>query len=108
MPAAKAAEIRAAYDSPMSVRECAIKFGLARGTITRAIKAAGGTLRPNGPIPRAADPAAVKHAYVQERKTLREVSHEFRISERAATAILRDAGVQLRRGPRLRPSGGRW
>jgi hypothetical protein len=106
MPAAKAAEIRAIYDSPVSVRECAVKFGVARGTITRAIRAAGGTLRPNGPIPRTADPAAVKHAYVAERKTLRQVSQEFRISMRRAAVILREAGVELRLGPRLRPSGG--
>ncbi len=109
MPAEKAAEIRAAYDSPMSVRECAAKFGLYSGTITRAIRAAGGTIRAKGPVPRTADPAAVERAYVGQGKTLREISREFGISERVASRILREeAGVELRCGPRLRHSGGFW
>ena len=91
--------------TPTAVRECAAKFGLHSGTITRAVKAADGTIRAKGPVPRTADPAAVERAYVRQGKTLREVSREFGITERLASRILREeAGVELR-GPRLRHSG---
>jgi transposase-like protein len=50
--AQQAAQIRAAYESGLSTAQCARRFGCHSSTIARAVRAAGGTIRPRGRVPR--------------------------------------------------------
>jgi excisionase family DNA binding protein len=60
-PAADPAAVRAAYDSGLTLRQCAARLGLSMAMTRHAVLAAGGTIRPGGRRAaghRAAPPAA--------------------------------------------------
>jgi AraC-like DNA-binding protein len=44
----KRTEIRAAYETGLTLAACARLFGMSQATVTKAIRDAGGTTRPRG------------------------------------------------------------
>jgi DNA-binding transcriptional regulator LsrR (DeoR family) len=98
--AARAAEIRAAYDSGLTARACAAQFGVNQETVARAVRAAGGTMRKSGPRPGSA-PAApqareLARLYCQKGWGIQRCANRFHISYALARQALVDQGVTIR------------
>ena len=101
----RAAAVAAAYrDRHLTLKQCAVMFGVSRTTIMKFLAAEGVAVRRPG---RDLDERAVAAAYRDERLSLHECAVRFGISERRVAAILDRQGVPRRpvgRPPR-RPLG---
>jgi hypothetical protein len=101
----RSAAVAAAYrDRQLTVKQCAVMFGVSRTTITKFLAAEGVALRRPGPD---LDARAVAAAYRDERLSLHECAARFGISERRVVTVLDRQGVPRRpvgrppRRPRL-------
>jgi hypothetical protein len=94
------AEIRAAYELPMSLRECAAKFGHNAKTAARAVVRADGTLRPPGrPAVTGGEAAAIRHAY-SSGLSAQACSQEFACGHGAVLRVVERGGGTVRpQGP---------
>jgi hypothetical protein len=95
-------EVAAAYQSGLTVRQCAAKFTMSHSTVLTALRQAGCQVRPPGPrpVPRPAEGAQIAAAYAGG-LTLAQCTANFCRSRDTVTAAIRAAGGTIRPpGPR--------
>ena len=90
----RASAVAAAYrDRQLTLKQCAVMFGVSRTTIMKFLASEGVAVRRPG---RDLDERAVAAAYRDERLSLHECAVRFGISERRVAAILDRQGVPRR------------
>jgi predicted DNA-binding protein (UPF0251 family) len=96
----QAAAIRAVYDSGLTARACAVKFGVGQEAVARAVRAAGGTMRSSGPRPGPALDASaapeLARLYRAHGWGIQRCADRFGVSYQAARQALLDQGVTIR------------